>query len=208
MSEPSTILITGASTGIGRHLAETLSQRGERVFASARKPGDLDDLARLPGVTALPLDVRDPASVTAARRQVAEAGLGLDAGDNNAGVGGIGPFASWTERELHDLFEVNVFGPVRVIQAFLPMLLARRGRIVNIGSQGGSTTSSYFGPYTMTKHALEALTVSLRDELGPHGIEVSIVQPGGIVSAIGASSQDADLARFRRAPAPFAEEAL
>lgn len=205
-NEPRTILVTGASTGIGRDLAERLSDLGHRVWASARKPSDLESLSRLPGVIPLPLDVRDPESVRSARKRVEERGGGLDGLVNNAGVGGLGPLAGWTEPELRDIFEVNLFGPMRMIREFLPPLLARGGRIVNIGSQGGSISMRYYAPYTMTKHALEALTVSMRDELGPHGIHVSIVQPGGVITAIGENSLDSDIARFRRAPVPFDRE--
>ena len=200
------ILVTGASTGIGRDLTERLSSLGHHVYASARKPSDLDSLAKLPGVAPLSLDVRDPESVRSARSWLAGQTAGLDGLVNNAGVGGIGPLLSWTEAELHDLFEVNLFGPMRMIREFLPLLLERRGRIVNIGSQGGSISMRYYGPYTMSKHALEALTVSMRDELGSHGIELSIVQPGGVVTAIGENSHREDVERFRRAPEPFAAE--
>lgn len=204
--ESRAILVTGASTGMGRDLTERLSSLGHRVYASARKPSDLESLAKLPGVVPLPLDVRDAASVRSAGSWLAGQTTGLDGLVNNAGVGGIGPLLAWTEEELHDLFEVNLFGPMRMIREFLPLLLERRGRIVNIGSQGGSISMRYYAPYTMSKHALEALTVSMRDELGSHGIHVSIVQPGGIITAIGENSHREDLERFRRAPEPFAAE--
>lgn len=89
----------------------------------------------------------------------------------------------------------------------LPLLLEDGGRVVNIGSQGGMITKKYFGPYSMTKHALEAYTDSLDDELKSYGVRVSIVQPGGIVSKIGENSMDEIMTRFKRAKDPFTEEA-
>jgi NAD(P)-dependent dehydrogenase (short-subunit alcohol dehydrogenase family) len=134
-------------------------------------------------------------------------GKGLYGLVNNAGIAGIGPHACFSDQDLRDLFDVNVYGPHRMTNAFLPLLLESQGRIVNIGSQGGMITGRYFGPYTMTKHALEAYTESLAAELEPHGVGVSIVEPGGIVSEIGAKSDAANRARLGRAPAPFREEA-
>jgi len=98
---------------------------------------------------------------------------------------------------------VNVFGPHRVTRALAPLLVESRGRVVNVGSQGGMLAMGGFGPYTMTKHALEAFTTALADELAPHGVEVSIVQPGGFVSAIGEKAWPGTQARLERTPPPF-----
>jgi len=133
--------------------------------------------------------------------------MGLYGLVNNAGLGELGMLHSWTDEEILNIFNVNVFGPYRMTNAFLPLLLASRGRIVNIGSQGGVITYKYYGPYTMTKHALEAYTVTLNHELVPYGVRASIVQPGGIISNIGANSMPATVSRFKRATAPFTEEA-
>jgi len=126
---------------------------------------------------------------------------------NNAGLGELGLLSTWTDDELANIFDVNVFGPVRMTNAFLGLLLESEGRVVNIGSQGGVITYKYYGPYTMTKHALEAYTVSLNYELEPYRVRVSVVQPGGIATDIGAKSMAGNVARFRRADAPFVEEA-
>lgn len=201
------IMVTGAGSGIGWHLAETLSARGIAVYATARRPDDLRRLAQLPNVRALDLDLRDVSAIGRTARLIETSGLGLGGLVNNAGVGGIGPLVAYTQDELAEVFEVNVYAPIHLVNAVLPLLLRARGRIVNVGSQGGSITSKYFGPYTMTKHALEAYTTALGEELQPHGVRVCIVQPGGIESRIGETSLPSTLERFRRAPAPFDTEA-
>jgi len=201
------ILVTGASSGIGRCLTERLSALGHRVYATARKARDLAALAEIENVVPIRLDLRRPQEIEEAARRVQEGRRELWGLVNNAGTGGIGPIAAWTDAELDSIFAVNALGPVRMSRAFLPLLLAARGRIVNIGSQGGSISKKYFGPYTMTKHALEAFTVALDEEVAPFGVRVSVVQPGGVVTAIGDNSVVEDLGRFRRAPAPFHTEA-
>lgn len=201
------ILVTGASSGIGRHLTQRLAGLGHRVFATARRPADLERLAAIPGVEPVAMDVRRADDVLRAVGQVEACGLGLYGLVHNAGLGGLGPVATWSEDELLEIFDVNTLAPIRLTQAFLPFLLRSRGRIVNIGSQGGTISMRYFGPYTMTKHALEAFTVALAQELDPYGVRVSIVQPGGVRSAIGENSLAGTVARFRRAAPPFAEEA-
>lgn len=200
------IFVTGASSGIGRHLAETLAARGHHVHATARRPDDLEALAGIPNVTPVELDVRSASSVARLPALLTEAGRGLDGLVNNAGVGGIGPLAAFSDDDLRDQFEVNVFGPHRLTNALTPLLAESRGRIVNVGSQGGVITGRYYGAYSMTKHALEAFTSALAEELQPHGVSVSIVQPGGIVSEIGPKSHAGTLARLAQAPPPFTDE--
>lgn len=204
---PRSILVTGASTGIGNHLTCTLASQGHRVFATARKENDLEALAAIENVTPLHLDVRNAQDVRTAVESVTRAGGGLYGLVNNAGIGELGPCATWTDQELFDIFDVNVFGPFRMTNAFMPALVESKGRVVIIGSQGGMISKKYYGPYTMTKHALEAYTIALRDELNPYGVWVSIVQPGGIVSNIGENSLPGMLARLQRAEPPFREEA-
>ena len=201
------VLITGASSGIGYCITRALAERGNLVYATVRKERDAAALQEIKNVIPLLMDVRDSAQIQAAFERVKSAGHGLYGLVNNAGVGDIGMLSTWTDDEMYDIFNINVFGPHRMTNAFLPLLLEARGRIVNIGSQGGMLSMRYFGPYTMTKHALEAYTVALHDELEPYGVSVSVVQPGGIVSNIGENSQAGTIAHFQRAQHPFKEEA-
>jgi short-subunit dehydrogenase len=201
------ILVTGASSGIGRHLSEFLAERGHPVYATARKKEDLDNLAQIENITPIQLDVRDSDQVQAAYEIIRDHGQGLYGLVNNAGIGALGMFVTWTDKDLLDIFNINVFGPHRITNTFVRLLISAQGRIVNIGSQGGLLTSKYFGPYTMTKHALEAYTEALHQELEPYGVSVSIVQPGGVISNIGDNSMPGILARFERATPPFDAEA-
>ena len=198
------VLVTGASSGIGLHIAQTLAQAGHLVWAGVRQGADAERLSATPGLRPLLLDVRDEAAIAAAVATIEAEGAGLQGLVNTAGVGDLGPLAAWSAADLHRLFDINVYGPHRLSNALLPLLLASPGsRIVNIGSQGGSITSSGFGPYTMSKHALEAYSEALRLELAPLGVSVSIVQPGGVRSEIGAKSQAANVARLQATPAPL-----
>jgi NAD(P)-dependent dehydrogenase (short-subunit alcohol dehydrogenase family) len=201
------ILVTGAGSGIGYYLTKALAEAGHVVFATARKESDLAALASMKNVVALLMDVRSPEQVEAAYQQVRQAGLGLYAVINNAGVGDLGLLATWTDEELFDIFNTNVFGVHRVTNTFLPLLVESHGRVINIGSQGGMLSKKYFGPYTMTKHALESYSATLRDELQPYGVRVAIIQPGGITTTIGEKSAPRTIARFQRARPPFDEEA-
>lgn len=201
------ILVTGASTGIGNHLTQYLAERGHLVYATARKEADLAELAKIPNVIPLQLDVRNPEDIQRAFTFVTEQGKGLYGLVNNAGVGELGMFNTWTDEEMHNIFNINVFGPHRMTNAFVRLLIEAQGRIVNIGSQGGMLTFKYYGPYTMTKHALEAYTHALNMELEPYGVWVSIVQPGGIVTNVGENSTPGTLAKFNRAQPPFKDEA-
>ncbi|MBI1729599.1 SDR family oxidoreductase [Candidatus Acetothermia bacterium] len=201
------IFVTGASSGIGYALATDLASKGHRVYATVRTPEDEMRLDQTENIYPLMLDVRDRAQIEESRRIIVGERMGLYGIVNNAGVGPIGPLHTFTDKEMLDLFETNVFGPFRMTNAFLDLLLESKGRIVNIGSQGGSVSMAYYGPYTMTKHALEAYSVALGAELQPYGVFVSIVQPGGIISEIGAKMALGNLTRFRRASPPFEEAA-
>jgi NAD(P)-dependent dehydrogenase (short-subunit alcohol dehydrogenase family) len=183
---PRFVLITGASTGIGAACAAACAKRGMTVFAGVR---NLEATAALGGGAAiipLLLDVTDADSITraaaAVTRQVGEAGLfGLI---NNAGIVIGGPLELIPLNQLRRQLEVNVTGQIAVTQAVLPLLRLARGRIVNMGSIAGRGTLPMMGPYSASKHALEALTDALRLELYPWGIEVSIIEPGAIATPI------------------------
>ncbi|MCB9136497.1 MAG: SDR family oxidoreductase [Anaerolineales bacterium] len=209
LTSPTTppILVTGASTGIGHHLTCYFAERGYPVYATARKPQDLEALAEIENVTPIAMDVRNPDQIQHALEQITEHGQGLYGLVNNAGIGELGLLATWTDEEMFNIFDINVLGPHRMTNAFVRLLIEAQGRIVNIGSQGGMITSKYYGPYTMTKHALEAYTQALHLELEPYGVWVSIVQPGGIVTNAGQNSSAGTVAKFQRATPPFQAEA-
>jgi len=175
------VLITGASTGIGLECAFALVEREFHVFAGVRKEADAQRLREraTERLTPVMIDVTDATSIRAAlneiTRSVGEAGLaGLV---NNAGIGVVGPIEFVPIERFREQFEVNLIGQVAVTQAFLPLLRAAKGRIINMGSIAGRVAAPYIGPYAMTKHALEALTDALRLELRHMGISVSIIQP-------------------------------
>jgi NAD(P)-dependent dehydrogenase (short-subunit alcohol dehydrogenase family) len=182
------VVITGASTGIGRACALHLDSLGFEVFAGVRKPADGEDLSgRGSGrLRPLQLDVTDEKQIEAAAREVANAvgERGLAGLVNNAGVAVSAPLEFIPIDELRRQLEVNVIGQVAVTQAMLPLLRRAKGRVVNIGSIGGRIALPFVGPYAASKFALEALTDSLRRELRAAGVEVSIVRPGGIKTPI------------------------
>ena len=204
------VLVTGAGSGIGLATTRALLQAGHAVFAGARRQAHLQMLQEL-GATAVPLDVCDAAQVQQAAltvaQAVAQAGHGLHGLVHNAGVGGLGVLQRWPDDELHALFDTNVYGPQRLTRALLPQLLAARGRVVCIGSQGGSITMPFMGPYTMSKFALEAYADCLRQELAPHHVGVSIVQPGAVATDIGDNGRAGTMRRLQATEPPFADAA-
>jgi NAD(P)-dependent dehydrogenase (short-subunit alcohol dehydrogenase family) len=182
------VLVTGASTGIGAACARYLDAKGFRVFATVRRQSDADALAS-PGsarLEALFLDVTDPASIQAAAQHVDAAleGGGLAGLINNAGISVDIPLECVDIGVLRRQLEVNAIAPVAVTQAFLPMLRKARGRVVNVSSINGRVASPFSGPYCMSKFALEAFTDCLRQELAEWGMHVSVVQPGAIATPI------------------------
>ncbi len=191
------VVVTGASTGIGEATALHLDALGLRVFAGVRKEADGQRLSAAGSerLTPVTIDVADQSSIERAATQVAEAtGERLSGLVNNAGIAVSGPLEFIPLDELRNQLEVNVVGQVAVTQAFLPMLRAAQGRVVNIGSVGGRVALPLLGPYNASKFALEALTDCLRRELRPWGIEVAVIEPGGIATPIwdksGAAAND------------------
>src|SRR5687767_15233020 len=182
-SEPTVskaVLVTGASSGIGRKITEHLAAQGHLVYATARKEEDLKALGAIKNVQPLRLDVTQPADIAAAVEAVTKAGHGLYGLVNNAGVATFGTIASMRMEEFDLSMKVNAYGPVMMIKAFTPLIVAAKGRIVNIGSPSGITDGG--GPdivaYVMSKHAVEGLTDSLVLQLGPLGVQVTAVEPG------------------------------
>ena len=178
------VLITGASTGIGRKITEVLAGKGYFVYAGARKQKDLDALNAIENVQSVRLDVTIQEEVDAAVQTVREGGRGLYGLVNNAGVGIGGPLIEIEESDVRWLFDVNVFGVFKVTQAFAPLIIESRGRIATIGSIAGTISGPFFGPYAMSKFAMEAYTDALAPEMERFGVQVSVIEPGNYRSQI------------------------
>ncbi len=189
VKQPLSILITGATTGIGRHAALHLAKLGHHVLATGRRADALAGLAAEASreglrLDVLRLDVTERASIEAA---VGEAlrltdGRGIDALINNAGYGHAGPTTEISDEDVRRQFETNVFALLAVTRAFVPQLRARAGRLLNVSSVGGRVTFPFFGVYNATKYAVEALSDALRMELAPWGVRVVLIEPGPIRS--------------------------
>jgi NAD(P)-dependent dehydrogenase (short-subunit alcohol dehydrogenase family) len=182
-----TVLITGASTGIGRATALGLAASGWTVLAGVRKAADGEALSAAGGerVLALELDVTDQAQIEGAVERVGElAPGGLDALVNNAGIGFGGPLELVPVDDLRSQFEVNVIGPVALTQALLPALRRARGRIVFVSSVGGRVAMGFTAPYAASKHAIEAIGDALRVELRSSNVQVALVEPGSVATPI------------------------
>ena len=179
------VLVTGASTGSGRMIAETLASKGHYVFAGARKHKDLEALNAIENIQSIRLDVTVQSEIDAAVNTVKASGKGLYAVINNAGVGLMAPLIELDEEDLDFILDVNVYGPYRITKAFAPLLIESKGRVVNIGSIAGVQTRTFYGPYSMSKHALEAYNDALAMEMAKFDVQVSIIDPGGFSSNIG-----------------------
>ena len=180
------VVVTGSSTGIGRACALGLDRAGFAVYAGVRKAEDGDALrAAAPRLEPLIVDVTDGEAIAAAAERVREATGGRLAGlVNNAGVAVAAPVEGVALDELRRQLEVNVVGQVAVTQAFLAMIRAARGRIVFMSSIGGRNALPFVSPYNASKHAIEAIGDSLRQEMRPFGVEVSIIEPGSVATPI------------------------
>ena len=209
MTPARVILITGATSGIGRDAALRLARAGHWVLAGGRRADALATLAAAaPGgrLEPLRLDVADAASVEAASREVDRrtAGAGLDVLVNNAGYALPGPLEALAEGDLRNLFDVNLFGLLAVTRAFLPAMRARgAGRVVNVGSVMGRVTMPLLGAYNASKHAVAAASDALRMELAPFGVRVVLIEPGAVRSGFAATAL-ANLAPYRDPASPYA----
>jgi len=204
------VVITGASTGIGWATARLLLERGFRVFGSVRKPADADRLKGEfgAGFTPLIFDVTDEAAVLTAAREVRTAlnGETLSGLVNNAGIAVAGPVLELAADEFRRQMDVNVIGPIIATQAFGPLLgsdpslTGPKGRIVMISSVAGRSGTPFASAYAASKHAIEGLSESLRREMMLFGIDVIIVAPGAVKTPIWAKGDEVDLSAYRNSP--------
>lgn len=205
-AEQKAVLVTGASTGLGRAIAERMAEDGYFVYAGARKQSDLNALNAVQNIEAVRIDVTIQDEIDAAVATVRAGDRGLYALINNAGAFITGPSAEADIDDVKWLFDVNVYGVMRMSSAFAPLLIENNGRIINIGSQLGSVGVGYLGPYSMSKHAIEAYTEALHAELAPLGVSVSMIKPGSYSTNIWKA--DVELKRveeMRASGSPFVD---
>jgi short-subunit dehydrogenase len=196
------VLITGCSTGIGRAAAEHLAARGWNVYATARKPESIADLAAK-GCKTLALDVCDDASMRAAVAGIERSEGAVGVLINNAGYGQLGTFEEIPMAEVRRQFETNVFGLVAMTKLVLPGMRRQGwGKIVNLSSMGGRMTLPGSGYYHATKYAVEALSDALRFEVRGFGIDVSVIEPGAIKTSFGETATSS-LAEPADASSPY-----
>lgn len=177
------VVITGASSGIGRASVELMSQAGWQVFATVRKPADQDKL-RSQNIVPVLMDVEDPASISAAGQEIESqlGGSGLDGLVNCAGIGVARPVEYASLDDIRQIFEINVFGQIAVTQALSRLLRQNRGRIVNVTSIGVNIAIPFGGLLNSSKSAFAMLSDSLRLELRPFGVRVIAIEPGAIAT--------------------------
>jgi len=202
------VLVTGASSGIGRATATRFAQRGHLVFAAARREEVLADLAAAtPNVQAVGLDVTDEGSVRRAwaKIEASTGGAGVDVLVNNAGIALSGPVELLGGPEVQRQFDTNVFGLLAMTRTVLPAMRARNsGRIINISSLVGRTTFPGMGVYGATKYAVEALSDALRQEVAGFGIKVVIIEPGFVATSLGEGT-GADGGAGQEIPSAYAD---
>lgn len=205
------VLVTGASSGLGRAAAVHLSALGYRVFAGVRSTNSADELSALPATDGelipVQLDVTDSASIASAATLVRHAcdGAGLWALVNNAGIAISAPLECVPIDVLRTQLETNVIGTLAVSQSVLPLLRAAGGRVVNISSGIGNVTPPYVGPYATSQFAKEGLSDALRRELQPLGVSVSVIQPGAVNTPIWAKMRASADNALAAAPAEVAD---
>lgn len=176
-----TALVTGASSGIGLAVSRALAERGYRVVGTSRDPEGIPASAQVPGVEYVALDLTDPASIEACAAAVGA----VDVLVNNAGESQLGPLEELPMDAVLRLFQLNVFGAVRLTQLVLPGMRARRhGRVVMVGSMLASFPLSFRSSYVASKAAIKGFATAARRELAPFGVQVTTVEPGSINTGI------------------------
>ena len=195
------VLITGCSTGIGHDLAEKLARANYTVVATAR---NLEALSYLPVALQLPLDVTDPSSIAHAAQEVIDRFGRIDVLINNAGYAVRGAVEDVPVEQVQQMFDVNVYGVMRMIYAVVPYMRQQKGgRVITIGSLAGQLVLPVNGTYSATKFALEALSDALRLELAPFGIQVVLIEPGNIRSNFMATAQAHSQELLSNADSPY-----
>ncbi len=205
-AEQKAVLVTGASTGIGRNLTEKLAAEGHFVYAGARKDSDMAELDAIDNVKAVRLDVTKEDEIAAAVELIRSEGRGLWGLVNNAGVATSAPLHTVEHSDLHFVFSVNVAGVVRVTKAFAPLIIESQGRIATTGSIAGILSGRGMGVYSMSKHAIEAFADSLAADLADTGVKVSVIEPGGYKSHIRRSAVARAMQQMESAGAAPSEE--
>lgn len=189
---PSTVLITGASSGIGAAAVKRFAAKKWNVVATMRKPQVNEPTPA--NVAIVPLDVTDDATITAAIVAAIKRFGRIDVLVNNAGYGPLGPIETFDQKTLHELFDTNVFGSMRVAQAMIPVMRRQgSGRIINVSSMGGEFTTPYGGAYHASKYAVEAISDAMRYEVKPFGIGVVVIQPGPVSTPMAQRAADMPL---------------
>lgn len=186
-----TIIITGASSGIGKATAKHFAEKGWKVAATMRKPENENELAQTNNINLYQLDVTDQTSIDNATKQILNEYETVDVVLNNAGYGLAGPFEAASREQIKRQFDTNVFGLMEVTRAFLPHFRANNaGLFLNVSSIGGRITIPYISLYHSTKWAVEGFTEALAYELGELGIQVKLIEPGAVSTDFGGRSLD------------------
>jgi NAD(P)-dependent dehydrogenase (short-subunit alcohol dehydrogenase family) len=185
-----TVLVTGATSGLGLKMTKVLSQNGFLVYAGARKKADMQRLEAMENVEAIKIDVTIQSEIDDAVKTIESKGRGLYGLINNAGVAIFGPLIEVDVARLEHQMNVNVYGPYRVTKAFAPLIIKSKGRIATTGSIAGIRANSFLGHYAMSKHAVEAYTEALSAEMERFGVTVGVIEPGNYASQIGDSARN------------------
>lgn len=178
------VLITGASSGLGLAMAEKLAAEGFYVYAGARKQQDIHKLNQKNNMQGIRLDVTIQTDIDEAVKTIEKAGRGLYGLVNNAGVTVLEPLIEVSEESMQFQMDVNLFGPYRVTKAFAPMIIKSQGRIASVSSLLGVITGAITGPYSMSKHAIEAFSDALAAEMKKFNVQVSVIEPGNYNSQV------------------------